>query len=546
MTSLRTTLQWRGLLAVAATALLAACAESPAPVSAPDDARLGIVPPGNCLLYQPSFPNCTNNGTVPGNNALAVELLEVCKVWGGGVAATPIQVRLQVRGGTTKDTVFTIAPGDGKDAQGNPVQCKELWFNGSNTPADYATVTEVSPSSGYAVTWTAQTRYRPGPAGTAPVNGPVVNGTGATSPEFTLGGPTIDGALITFTNTPLGSIGDRVWNDVNGDGVQDGGEAGLTGWTVTLSGPVNASTTTGTNGTYSFPNLPAGDYTVCVAPASGYVQTYDLDGIATANCSAQTLGVGQNRTDVDFGYRQPPVVLSGSIGNYAWIDSNGNGKQDVGEPALDGVVVTLSGTASGTQTTSGGGQYLFTGLGAGSYTVTATAPAGYTFTTTNAAGTTNANDSNGATSSVTLATNSSSDLTIDFGFVPVAGGGQGCTPGYWKQSQHFDSWKGYTQTDMVDAVFGVTFRSTHKQNPKGALSLLDALGLNGNGGGEQLFRHGTAALLNAVANSGVSYPYTAAQVISMVRTAWLSGNATTISNTHKLLGDANEAGCPLN
>jgi len=31
-----------------------------------------------------------------------------------------------------------------------------------------------------------------------------------------------------------------------------------------------------------------------------------------------------------------------------------------------------------------------------------------------------------------------------------------------------------------------------------------------------------------------------------VRSAWLSGNATTIANTHQQLGAANERGCPLN
>lgn len=351
---------------------------------------------------------------------------------------------------------------------------------------------------------------------------------------------------IDFGYLPLGSIGDRVWNDLNGDGVQDAGEAGLSGWTVTITGPVNASTTTGANGLYDFPNLPAGVYTACVTPVSGFAQTYDLDGLQTANCAEVMLGLGQNRDDVDFGYRVPPVVKTGTIGNYTWIDANGNGRQDAGEPFLNGVTLTLGGTATGTQVTAGGGLYLFTGLGAGNYTVQATAPAGFTFTTPNAFGTNTGNDSNVSPSMVTLATDDSNDLTIDFGFVALAGGGQGCTPGYWRQPHHFDSWKWYSPTDMLDAVFGVTFRSTAKNNPKGPLTLRDAVQLNGNGNGEQLFRHGTAALLNAVYQSGVSYQYTAAQVITMVRSAWLSGNATTISNTHKMLATANERGCPLN
>ncbi len=52
------------------------------------------------------------------------------------------------------------------------------------------------------------------------------------------------------------------------------------------------------------------------------------------------------------------------------------------------------------------------------------------------------------------------------------GGDEGCTPGYWKQDHHFDSWEGYAPGDQLDGVFGVTFRSTHRQNPSGALTLL--------------------------------------------------------------------------
>ena len=35
------------------------------------------------------------------------------------------------------------------------------------------------------------------------------------------------------------------------------------------------------------------------------------------------------------------------------------------------------------------------------------------------------------------------------------GGGQGCSPGYWKQSHHFDSWQVYAPTDSFETVFGV-------------------------------------------------------------------------------------------
>ncbi|MGH2544967.1 MAG: DUF7507 domain-containing protein, partial [Ardenticatenaceae bacterium] len=43
-----------------------------------------------------------------------------------------------------------------------------------------------------------------------------------------------------------------------------------------------------------------------------------------------------------------------------------------------------------------------------------------------------------------------------FGEEVIIGGGEGCTPGYWKQAHHFDSWVGFDPSDSFDAVFGVT------------------------------------------------------------------------------------------
>ena len=34
-------------------------------------------------------------------------------------------------------------------------------------------------------------------------------------------------------------------------------------------------------------------------------------------------------------------------------------------------------------------------------------------------------------------------------------GGEGCTPGFWKQPQHFDSWVGFEPSDSFEDVFGV-------------------------------------------------------------------------------------------
>ena len=128
-------------------------------------------------------------------------------------------------------------------------------------------------------------------------------------------------------------------------------------------------------------------------------------------------------------------------------------------------------------------------------------------------------------------------ITFTNNVTPPVTGTQGCTPGYWKQDQHFDSWKIYSQGADFDATFGVNFFSPN-------LTLFEALG-NGGGGVDALGRHAVAALLNAAAGSGVGYPYTTAQVIAIVRgTGAYSGQS--VEARKNLLADANELGCPLN
>ncbi len=127
---------------------------------------------------------------------------------------------------------------------------------------------------------------------------------------------------------------------------------------------------------------------------------------------------------------------------------------------------------------------------------------------------------------------SDSDASHYFG--QLRAGGKGCTPGYWKQSHHFDSWVGYSPSDSFEAVFGV---NVTYGNP----TLLDAL-RRGGGGEKALGRHAVAALLNA-SNSGVPYLYSVAQVIAIVQNAYATGD---FEGAKALLEAQNELGCPLN
>jgi hypothetical protein len=410
----RTAAMLRWAAALTGVVVLAACADAPTPTSPVADApRLGWIPPLSCANYQPNFTPCTVNGSVPGNGILELETLQVCKVWAPGVTPTDIQVRLQVVGVVPADTIITIGPNDGKNAAGQPIQCRKIWIALSNQPTDFATVTEVAPSSGYSTTYKVEQIYRVGAPNTATTIPAPFFGTGTSVAAVPLGGAQVNGALITFTNTPVYSVGDRVWDDANGDGVQDASETGINGATVTLydnGGAEIASTTTATDGNYTFTNLAAGSYKVCVTAGvpSGYVQTYDLDGIVTADCASFTLG--PSRTDVDFGYTLPPRY---SIGDRVWTDANGDGVQDVGEAGITGATLTLydAGNAVlGTTSTGTNGIYGFTNLLAGSYKVCVTAgvPSGYTQTF----------DLNGALDNCATVTVGPSITTVDFGYTP--------------------------------------------------------------------------------------------------------------------------------
>ncbi|NJN49953.1 MAG: T9SS type A sorting domain-containing protein [Polaribacter sp.] len=145
----------------------------------------------------------------------------------------------------------------------------------------------------------------------------------------------------TLSVVSLGSIGDLVWYDTDGDGIKDVVEPGLQGATVTLDPgtPGNTAddvtTTTDANGNYLFSNLPSGTYTITVdvstvtsgipsgkTPAD-LVQTFDANGLGTANKSTYTLAQGEDNLDQDFAYVVPSGNTSG--GNNGGIESESLG-----------------------------------------------------------------------------------------------------------------------------------------------------------------------------------------------------------------------------
>ena len=156
------------------------------------------------------------------------------------------------------------------------------------------------------------------------------------------------GLSVPVTPPPeLACLGDFVWHDMDMDGIQDDGEAGIEGVTVHLmdcEGQTLAETMTDVDGYYMFCELEPGDYNVHFVLPDGYVfspmdqgadDAMDSDADpATGLTMCTTLEPGENDMTWDAGMHMPPQDgCSYTIGK--WKNWTGLGPQpDLVSPLL--------------------------------------------------------------------------------------------------------------------------------------------------------------------------------------------------------------------
>ncbi|NOT62239.1 MAG: HYR domain-containing protein, partial [Acidobacteria bacterium] len=202
------------------------------------------------------------------------------------------------------------------------------------------------------------------------------------------------GDLVPLCDPAPIELGNRVWNDLDGDGIQDANEPGLAGVGVQLikNGAVVGTTTTGADGTYYFnaSNVPGGvlpnmDYQIClVSLPTGFVLTgkdtdssangdiRDSDAMLTdgkACIPLTTGGSGATNHNYDFGVRlNPPTITcpapvnvcvtagtTSTIVTYAAPTTTGEGATVVCNPA-SGTNFLLGTSTVICTVTNGGGQ----------------------------------------------------------------------------------------------------------------------------------------------------------------------------------------------
>ncbi len=258
---------------------------------------------------------------------------------------------------------------------------------------------------------------------------------------------------------PVGSIGDRVFADLNRDGLQNAAEGGVPGVSVQLvnatTGAVVATTVTDATGNYAFVNQPAGSYRVTFntgtattglkylfgpkSVTTGLADGTDDSNVNPATGSTDAFAFDPTASKGKTGTRGDFTIDAGAypvarIGDYVWLDRNNDGLQTTGEPGINAVTVRLydanTNAVVQTRTTSASGAYAFLDVPSGRYYVgfdksTAANPAALSGAKRNAGTGTNDSDADAAgfTAAFTFDAAAGDDLGWDAGFIAKAGVG---------------------------------------------------------------------------------------------------------------------------
>jgi hypothetical protein len=182
------------------------------------------------------------------------------------------------------------------------------------------------------------------------------------------------------------SLSGTLFVECDNDGIQQAGELGIAGVTISLSGtdnlghPVSMVTTTDVQGHYSFTVANPGTYMVTEGATPGLIEGKNTAGTAGGTVSGDTISnivlvAGDDATGYNFAEMHP-----GSVSGFVYFDLNHNGVMDSNDFGIAHVTMTLNGTndlgqsVHLTTVTDDNGAYFFENLRPGTYQVVRTHP----------------------------------------------------------------------------------------------------------------------------------------------------------------------------
>ncbi len=302
------------------------------------------------------FTANTKDVSIPNVTILANGVYTVSASNGGGckaVATVHVKVVSCLKIG---DLVFNDKNNNGKQDAGELGIAGVIvkLFDSANNQVGSSTTTDANgkysfsnlPSGSYVVEISAPASYKSSTGTNGSATGTYEPKIGSTNVNNEDNGTTVGGQIIRSkpvvltttdnTNVDFGlfkpaKLGDFVFRDSNGNGIQEAGEIGVASVTVKLFDSANnvvATTTTDANGKYLFDNLTAGNYTVefvkstlpsglGFSPQGTTMGDKDSDAnVTTGRTAIITLTEGQTNNDIDAGLTGPcdkditPPVLS--------------------------------------------------------------------------------------------------------------------------------------------------------------------------------------------------------------------------------------------